>query len=82
MNKGFYKMKKRKMYSKAQLSEASKIARAMYDIGKNHENDLISNQYMRTASKIETIGTAFSAKFKKIDVLTIKTFLKTYRLVN
>lgn len=68
----------RQRISKRIRNRASTLARAMHAVADRHENDMLANQYRRTATKIETIGAAWSMKLDEMDSLAAKVFVATY----
>jgi hypothetical protein len=57
---------------------ASAIADAMSKLAETHPNDMIANQYARTAEKLEEFGATFAPTLDKIDILTIQVFVKNH----
>lgn len=57
---------------------ASAIADAMSKLAETHPNDMIANQYARTAEKLEEFGVPFAPALDKIDIMTIQVFVKNH----
>jgi hypothetical protein len=57
---------------------ASAIADAMSKLAETHPNDVIANQYARTAEKLEEFGSPFAPALDKIDIMTIQVFVKNH----
>jgi hypothetical protein len=60
---------------------ASAIADAMSKLAETHPNDVIANQYARTAEKLEEFGSPGSPcapALDKIDIMTIQVFVKNH----
>lgn len=57
---------------------AASIADAMSKLAETHPNDMIANQYARTADRLEEFGQPFAVPLDKMDILTIQVFVKNH----
>lgn len=63
---------------KISLSMSRLLSEEMSKVAAHHSNDLLSNQYARTAKKLEELGAVFSTALSSIDLLTIRVFIWNY----